>query len=116
MPASKSNTATLDEAVGVIQEVDVLGRTLTVLVNGVPRVFDVAPDCPVVLHGERVKLRLVQPEDHVHVIYGPAPAGLLAQAVEVDWRLPGLPEGQSAQPSQDRPPSDLQSDGLRDRI
>jgi hypothetical protein len=77
------------EAVGVIQQVDVLGRSLTVLVSDVLQVFDLLPDCAIILHGERIKLRLVQPLDYARVIYSPAPEGLLACSVDVNgWFVP----------------------------
>jgi len=72
------------EAIGVVQAVDVPGRELTVRVNGVSTIFDIAVDCAIVLRGERVKLRLVQPSDAAHVIYHRTPEGLWAQVVVVN--------------------------------
>jgi cobalt-zinc-cadmium efflux system membrane fusion protein len=69
---------------GVIQAIDVLGRMLTLRSDGVSTTFDVAPDCVIVLHGERVKLRLVQPSDSAVVAYEQRPEGLWAHAVTVE--------------------------------
>jgi hypothetical protein len=79
--ASDGETA---EASGVVQHVDVAGRALTLVVNGTSKVFYVAPPCAVSLRGERVKLRLVLPRDHAHVVYTRTPDGLRAHAVEVN--------------------------------
>jgi hypothetical protein len=92
MPANDFDSAA-EEAVGMVQDVDVAGRTLTILVEGTPRTFDLAPDCAIVLHGERVKLRLVQPRDQAHVVYHRTPDGLLAFAVELRWWFPTSVEG-----------------------
>jgi hypothetical protein len=73
-----------EQAVGTIQAVDVPGRTLTMLVNGVSRIFEIAPDCAIVLRGERVKLRLVQPSDTAHLVYRQTAEGLRAQVVDVN--------------------------------
>jgi hypothetical protein len=72
-----------EQAVGTIQAVDVPGRTLTLLVNGVSTIFDIAPDCAIVLRGERVKLRLVQASDTAHLVYRETADGLRAQVIEV---------------------------------
>src|SRR5690242_10391250 len=51
------------EAEGVIQQVDSVNRDLKVLVQGRVTLFDVPVDCTILLHGEAVKLRLLQPRD-----------------------------------------------------
>jgi hypothetical protein len=76
-------TQGLEQAVGIIQAVDVPGRMLTILVEGVSTIFDVAPDCAIVLRGERVKLRLVQPSDTAYLVYLLTAEGRMAQVVEV---------------------------------
>jgi len=83
MTKNEVETTATDEAIGIIQVVDVPGRALTILVDGVPTVFDIAPDCAIALRGERVKLRLVQPNDNAHICYRRTPDGLSALAVEV---------------------------------
>ena len=73
----------MEQADGVIQAIDVPGRTLTLLVSGVSTTFDIAPDCAIVLRGERVKLRLVQPRDNAHLVYRQTAEGPRAQIIEV---------------------------------
>ena len=51
--------------VGIVQRVDTVLRKLSILTEGGLRVVDIPVDCPVFLHGERIKLRMVQPHDHV---------------------------------------------------
>jgi hypothetical protein len=87
MVTTNYESETLDRTEGIVQHVDVVGRVLTVQVNGISKDFNLAPDCAIVLHGERVKLRLVQPDDHVSVVFSQGPAGLMAHAVEVSWQL-----------------------------
>jgi hypothetical protein len=72
---------------GTIQEVDVLGRELCVLVDGSPEHFAVPLGCAVWLHGERVKLRLLQPQDPVEVVYSPAGGRNEAHCVRVSWAV-----------------------------
>jgi hypothetical protein len=50
---------------GIVQRVDPVLRELSVLTANGLKVVDIPVDCPVFLHGERIKLRLVQPRDHV---------------------------------------------------
>jgi hypothetical protein len=52
---------------GVVHAVDTVNRELSVAVSGSLVNFDVPPDCVVVLRGEPVKLRLIQPGDLVRV-------------------------------------------------
>ena len=59
----------VQETAGVIEEIDLLARFVRVHVAGVLLDFDVAGDCVVTLHGERVKLRLLQPGDPVRVSF-----------------------------------------------
>jgi cobalt-zinc-cadmium efflux system membrane fusion protein len=88
MVANNLRTAPVQETVGVIQAVDVPGRTLTLQADGVSTTFDIAPDCAIVLHGERVKLRLVQPSDTAVVAYEQTLEGLLAHVVQVETPRP----------------------------
>ena len=68
---------------GIIQHVDVSGREVTVLVDGVAQVFDVRPGCSCHLHGERVKLRLLLPGDTVRITYTGEGNSLVAQTLRV---------------------------------
>ena len=57
------------EAEAVIHRVDPVNRELAALVEGVLVTIDVPPACEVILRGERIKLRMVQPRDRVRVTY-----------------------------------------------
>jgi hypothetical protein len=71
---------------GIIQRVDALAREVTVLTDGVQMLFDVPADCAVLLCGERVKLRLLQPLDHAVVAYSPRQSPPAARVIEVmNW-------------------------------
>ncbi len=54
---------------GIVCQVDVINRELALLAKGTRVVFDVPPDCTIVLRNERVRLRLVQPRDRARVTY-----------------------------------------------
>lgn len=71
------------QSVGVVLRVDTVNRELTVLVNGDALTFDVPVDCVVALHGERVRLRMVQPEDRVRIRYAIRHGFLVALGIEV---------------------------------
>jgi hypothetical protein len=69
---------------GIIREVNLLDRDLTVCAGTKAAVFDVPPDCPVFLHGERIKLRLLQPRDRVSIAFMRRDERLVAQKIQVD--------------------------------
>jgi hypothetical protein len=73
----------VQETAGVIQEIDLLARFVRVRVGGALVEFDVAGDCEVTLHGERVKLRLLQPGDPVRIGYTEEPERRLARLLWV---------------------------------
>lgn len=54
---------------GIIRHVDAFNRDLTVLEGSSHHLLDVPSDCSILLNGESVKLRLLQPGDHVRVTY-----------------------------------------------
>ena len=68
MPAS-SGPVPSAQAEGIIEQVDTVNRELRVLVEGSVVSFDVPADCPVLLHKERVKFRLLQPGDRILLTY-----------------------------------------------
>lgn len=76
------------QADAVIQQVDPVNRELAALVEGVLVTIDVPPRCEVILRGERIKLRMVQPRDRVRVTYTESANPIVARAIEV---LPGYP-------------------------
>src|SRR5579871_586167 len=82
MQGPERNARALD-SVGVVRRVDTVNRELTVSVNGELLTFDVPVGCEVILHGEPVKLRLVQPQDRVKITHA-GPGGLrVARTIEV---------------------------------
>jgi hypothetical protein len=68
---------------GIVQGVDLVRRDLTVLLQSGVEVFDIPPDCPIVLRGEQIKLRMVQPRDHVWLKFHRTPERAVAEKVEV---------------------------------
>jgi hypothetical protein len=54
---------------GIIRQVDAVNRDMTVLAGARQTLVDVPSDCSIVLNGETVKLRLLQPGDPVRVTY-----------------------------------------------
>ena len=68
---------------GIVRRVDLMTRELELLADaGVLRLV-VLPGSRVLLNGERVKLRLLQPQDRVAVSYWDAPEIPLAHSVRV---------------------------------
>lgn len=68
---------------GIVQNVDLVGRDMTVLLQTGIEVFDIPPDCPILLHGEQIKLRIVQPRDHVWIAFNRQSERLVAEKLEV---------------------------------
>ena len=54
---------------GVIRQVDGINRDMTVLTEDRHELIDVPANCSILLNGEIVKLRLLQPGDRVRVTY-----------------------------------------------
>jgi hypothetical protein len=55
------------QTLGVVRHVDTINRELHVQIGDSIVTFDVPPDCTILLRGERVKLRMLQPLDRVRV-------------------------------------------------
>jgi hypothetical protein len=70
-------------AEAVVHRVDPINRELAVFVEGTLVNMYVPPDCNVVLRGERVKLRIVQPRDRMRVKYTGLGDFLIAREIEV---------------------------------
>ena len=75
--------ACFHEVVGIIQQVDPVARELAVLVNGVPMIFYVPLDCDICVNDERVRMRLLQPNDHVGVVYSVEHGVTIARSISV---------------------------------
>ena len=54
---------------GSVQRVDTVGREIIVLLPTGLAVFDVPCDCSILLRGEPVKLRVIQPGDQVQIAF-----------------------------------------------
>ena len=72
---------------GLLLHVDLFNRSVTVLLTGGPLTFDVPSTCEILLNGERVKLRMLQPRDRVKITYCRHRGILTALKLEVSWRL-----------------------------
>lgn len=70
---ARSNTSSVNgkhgEIAGVIRQVDAVNRDMTLLAGGNHELVDIPSNCSIVLNGETVKLRLLQPGDYVRVLY-----------------------------------------------
>lgn len=84
-PNPHRSTSRLD---GVVSRVDPVCRELDVRATGAAVRIDVPPDCPITLRGERVKLRLLQPQDRVRVFYAERHDGRVASRIEVQPTAP----------------------------
>ena len=78
----------IEKAEAVVHRVDPVNREVAALIDGLPVTIDVPPDCHVVLRGERVKLRMVQPGDRVRVTYTKLATSLVAREFEVQSAYP----------------------------
>jgi hypothetical protein len=85
--------ATPEVAYGVLQRIDLIAREVTVRQETGPVTYTAPPDCQVLLNGERVKLRMLQPRDRVRVAYHPRVEGRTALSVEAATRAGRFPEG-----------------------
>jgi hypothetical protein len=72
-----------ERATGIVQKIDLVGRDMTVQLTSGSMMFDIPPDCPILLHGEPIKLRMVQPRDHVCIVFTRLPERATAARVEV---------------------------------
>lgn len=75
---------------GAIQAIDLVGRTVAVLLPQGFLIFDVPARCEIRLNGERVKLRLLQPGDRVHLTFCRKRGVLTALSLEVTTRHPEM--------------------------
>lgn len=81
------NTRTINSllrtSAGTLSDVDLMNRTIQVLVGPTALMFDVPRECEIVLNGERVKLHVLQTNDPIRVIHGPGPCDITAKRLEV---------------------------------
>jgi hypothetical protein len=76
-------TTSLEELEGAIQSIDAPCREMVVLSDGKSHRFDIGGECSVWLHGERVKLRILQIADLVHITYSTQGDDLVAEQIRV---------------------------------
>lgn len=79
-PETRERTLRIE---GFVQRVDTVNRELTLSSGGASVVIDVPSDCLILLRGERVKFRLIQPRDPVRVTCTDGRDPRTACAVEV---------------------------------
>ena len=72
-----------ERAQGSVQRVDTVGREIIVLLPTGLAVFDVPCDCSILLRGEPVKLRVIQPGDQVQIAFCHRQGMLVAQRLDV---------------------------------
>ncbi len=80
---SDSQITSLLEVEGAIQLIDAPCREMVILADGKPHRFDISGECSVWLHGERVKLRILQVTDLVHVSYSTHGDDHIAEQIRV---------------------------------
>jgi hypothetical protein len=68
---------------GTVQRIDLVAREVSVAVGGVLWTLAVPPSCAVWLNDERVKLRLLQPQDVIEVECGSAGGQTVAGSMRV---------------------------------
>lgn len=73
----------LQSAKGIVERVDIVQREVAVLIQNNVKLFDIPPDCPIFLHGERIKLRMMQPRDQVNIRFAAGDELPIATSVEV---------------------------------
>jgi hypothetical protein len=82
--AESRPTEPLKTTMGKLERVDLVQREISVVVGDHLQEIDVPAGCPVMLRGERVKLRIIQPGDVVRVSAVARGTRFVAKRVEVD--------------------------------
>jgi CheY-like chemotaxis protein len=100
------------EVIGVIRNVDISGREITLIVHGAMKAFSVPTECSILLHGEPVKLRMLLPGDYARVAYRRGREALEARSIQVNWWLPLPKGGRAALQGRDQRGGAVEEDGL----
>jgi hypothetical protein len=74
--------------IGTIQQVDLLNREVTVVVNRCETLMEVPRSCTVLVNGERAKLRLLQAGDSARITYRKLSQIRIADRIEAGFRGP----------------------------
>lgn len=80
---SDTESIHLIETEGAIESINAPCREMTVAVGDAIKQFDIAGECSVWLHGERIKLRILQAADAVHISYLVQDGQFLAMQIRV---------------------------------
>lgn len=80
---SDTESMHLLEIEGAIRSINAPCREMTVAVGDGIKHFDIAGECSIWLHGERVKLRILQTADPVHISYTIQDGEYLAMQINV---------------------------------
>ena len=67
--------------------IDLIDREVIVRQQSEPISYLISGNCEVLLNGERVKLRMLQPRDHVRIAYRRRKEGRVALSIEALTRL-----------------------------
>jgi hypothetical protein len=73
----------IERAEGLVQRVDIVDRELVVLLPTGLAVFDVPSSCAILLRGELVKFRVLQPGDRVRIMFINGQGSKIARMLEV---------------------------------
>jgi hypothetical protein len=87
-PNSFQPGASIRRACGIVQHVDLVSRELRVDIAARSALVDVPAGCPIVLHGERIKLRMVQPGDVALITFTKSRGLWVARLVELQPQAP----------------------------
>jgi hypothetical protein len=82
-PPSFTPLPMLKSAEGAVQRLDTVAREIVVMLPTGLAVFDVPCACAVLLRGEPIKLRVIQPGDQVKVTFTERQGSKIAQMLEV---------------------------------
>ena len=72
-----------ERVLGTVERVDTVEREISVLLPTGLAVFDVPSDCHILLRGDPIKLRLIQPRDQVRIAFSDHQGRLIAHLLEV---------------------------------
>lgn len=84
---SSMTEAALMLAHGTVQRIDLIARELTIRQECRSITYNIPPTCEVLLNGERVKLRLLQPRDQVRITHRIQADGRTALSIEAVTRF-----------------------------
>lgn len=87
-----SSSMTTSQISGVIRDIDLVNRQLSLGGCVARSSVDVPPGCRILLRGEPVKLRMLQPGDYIRVTLSALDSRSVAHQIEVQGHRPLLAE------------------------